>query len=1227
MKKATDAFSRIFARITNKFGIGLRGKMLLVFLVAQIIPFVLLAVAAWQQIGALGRQISEIAVSDSSEALNDAAIESIERLTTDTANEVATFLYARDADILYIAGLEPTEENYAQFVESMVGRIITTGEWTLAEDGASWVLAETGKTETAEGATGGVSSNEENNNMGAFRYRQPESYSYIDIPLYDEITFLDLDGNEIVKYVTPASTKVNYQLDSALKNVSDKANTYVKAETYFDALQELEAGEIYVSDVIGAYVGSNYIGMYTPSIVETASEERGYDIEYAPEAQAYAGQENPNGQRFEGIVRWATPVTDGSGAIIGYVTLALNHDHIMEFVDHITPMSERYTEVPSAYEGNYAFIWDYQCRSIAHPRHHSIVGYDPETGEAMTPWLEQSIYDAWQESGIDYWMDFIEAYNVASFDNQSREKKPAAALTQAGLVGLDGRYLNNAPQCTGWMDLSVDGGSGSFYILWSGINKPTTVAAIPYYTGQYAPSEANDYSKRGFGVVTIGAGLEDFIQPAVETGEKLDTTINETMMSLSAKFLTTALLLILLVICIAIWLAAFLTGDITRLVTGITRFRSGERQFRFNSPEKDEFGVLADSFDDMADNIAASTNGPLCITDLERKIIYMNDYGLKLCNMTLQEITGTSYSESSIYPTGTKYCPITALEEGRDAEAYYLKEQNLYLKGTAKYFLDKDKKRAGYIITSIDVTEIEVAREKAEQANHAKSDFLSNMSHEMRTPMNAIIGMTTIAKSSPDAERKDYCLNKIEGASNHLLGVINDVLDMSKIEANKLELSYEEFSLEKMLQKVVNVISFKTDEKQQDFTIHIAKDIPRRIIGDDQRLTQVITNLLSNAVKFTPEQGTIRLNVRFVEEQDGVCTIRFEVADTGIGISQEQQSKLFKSFQQAESSTSRKFGGTGLGLAISKRIVELMGGQIWVESELGRGSTFLFTIQAKRGAEESADPRIDWSGVRVLMVDDSVEIREYFAEVLGRFGIEFAVAANGEEALDLIAKNGSYDICFVDWKMPNMDGIELTRRIKANDMGNTVVIMISAAELSVVEAEAKGAGVDKFLAKPLLPSAIADSIAECMGEEKLAAAEEMNRDEASDFEGCTLLLAEDVEINREIVLALLEPTRMAIDCAENGAEALQKFEDDPGRYDMIFMDIQMPEMDGYEATRRIRALPALEAGRIPIIAMTANVFREDIERCLTAGMNDHVGKPLDFVAVMEMLHKYLGKEI
>lgn len=532
------------------------------------------------------------------------------------------------------------------------------------------------------------------------------------------------------------------------------------------------------------------------------------------------------------------------------------------------------------------------------------------------------------------------------------------------------------------------------------------------------------------------------------------------------------------------------------------------------------------------------------------------------------------------------------------------------------------------LIILSDTTVMAQARRESEKANKAKSAFLANMSHEMRTPMNAIIGMTSIAKTSADIERKDYCLDKITDASNHLLGVINDILDMSKIEADKFELSSVTFDFEKMLKNIANIISFRVNEKHQNFTVRIDSSIPAMLVGDDQRISQVITNLLSNSVKFTPEGGSIRLVAQLKAEEDGICTIEVDVIDTGIGVSDDQKARLFNSFEQADSSTSRKFGGTGLGLAISKRIVEMMDGRIWIESELGKGSSFCFTIKLQRGEDVGKyklSPEVTRQNVKLLVVDDSTDIHYYFEEITKLWGMKCDTASSGAQALSLIEQNGMYDIYFVDWSMPEMDGIELSRRIKEHSSGNSVVIMISGVDWADIEDGAKDAGVDKFLAKPLFPSSVLDCINECLS----PTMREMPKHEEIAIEQCfagkRMLLAEDVYVNREILITLLKETGIEIDCAENGREAVELFCKTQDYYDVVLMDIQMPEMDGYEATRQIRSLETDYARNIPIIAMTANVFKEDVERCLASGMNDHLGKPLNFGDIMQKLFYYLGE--
>ncbi|MCL2764974.1 MAG: response regulator [Treponema sp.] len=525
---------------------------------------------------------------------------------------------------------------------------------------------------------------------------------------------------------------------------------------------------------------------------------------------------------------------------------------------------------------------------------------------------------------------------------------------------------------------------------------------------------------------------------------------------------------------------------------------------------------------------------------------------------------------------------------------------------------------------------IDAARVKSDRESKRKSVFLANMSHEIRTPMNAIIGMTAIGKTSANIERKDHCFNKIEDAGNHLLGVINDILDMSKIEADRFDLSPAEFNFERTLQRIVNVVNFRIDEKQQKLAVHIDKNIPKLLIGDDQRLAQVITNLLGNSIKFTPEKGAINLDAEFIEEINGVCTIQVSVSDNGIGMTPEQQKRVFSSFEQAETATTRKYGGTGLGLTISKSIVELMGGKIWMVSEIDKGTTFTFIFKMIRGAawqHELLSPDVNIRNVRIMAVDDDQDVLDYFREISSEFNIHCDTAISGDEAIRLVEEKGQYHIYFVDWKMPGMDGIQLTRELKAHhESVKSVVIMITAGEWTEAEKEARIAGVDKFLAKPLFPSCIANVINEALGIDRQKLEKTYTEADVSDLCEHCILLVEDIDINREIVISLLEPTNIKIDCAENGRQAVQMFKDDPDKYDIIFMDVQMPEMDGYEATRRIRALGIPQSDTIRIVAMTANVFREDIERCLEAGMDNHIGKPLDYDEILRKLSLYLPRK-
>ncbi len=1046
----------------QKHSFGIRKKLISIFVVIKVVPLIVLAWFAWSEISTLvetlqhhyqiaveeskgvTKQVVELSTDNSIRALDLKARETIERLTTDTARQVAAFLYDRDQDVIIASLLEPDAEAYERFLSTRNRQRSVHGPMAFDENNGKWdVITGEPLPTPAPIITATI-----NDNKRDFHSRHPDFVNGpVNKPLYLEMTFIDLHGVEQVKVTT------SDLLTTTLQDVTKKENTYCSAETYFQHLSELQEGEIYVSEVIGPYIKTHMIGTYTPE----RAQERG--IVFDPENSGYAGRENPVGKRFQGLIRWATPLLK-NGKKIGYATLALDHSHIMEFTDYIAPTDERYLQISDGSTGNYAFMWDYLGRNISHPRDYFIVGYDPQTGEEELPWLEDKDYCSWQKSKMSP-ADFLTTLPL--FNQQSLSKKPATEQVESGMVALDCRYLNFAPQCTGWTTLTQNGGSGSFLIYWSNLWKLTTAATIPYYSGIYKDSP------RGFGYVTIGANVDEFHRPALKTaalieaieethlsnlddqskrnGEVLVRTVRDTIRDLS--FYTAVM--VLGVVCIAFWMASMLTGQIVQIINSLNRFQKGEMDHRLDIQSGDEIEDLAISFNAMADNIKKS------ITEIENARATAEETNELLQN----EIFDRQNIE-------------IALSEHKNNLEEVVAERTQELKQEIE-----ERKQAQKTQNTL-----KLQLHRAEKME-AIGTLAGGVAHDLNNILSGIVTYPEVLLRSMNRDNPLYQhLQIIQKSGENAAAIVQDLLTLARRGVSINEV----LSLNAIISDYLSSPGHhKLLAEYNSITVNVTLGkslLP--ILGSNVHLFKTIMNLVSNGIESMPAGGALSIATdnyymdiplslydHIVEGEYVTLT----VTDTGIGIDDKDLGRIFEPFF-----TKKKMGrsGTGLGMAVVWGTVSDHNGYIDCRSQLGRGTTFTLYFPVCRNKELSQESEADillLAGKRekILLVDDIAQQLDIASLILNSLNYTVYTAASGEEAL-LFLEEHNVNLVILDMIMePGIDGLETYKRVIERNPGQKAIIASGYSETERIR-QALHLGVSQYLKKPYSVASLGQSV-------------------------------------------------------------------------------------------------------------------------------------------------------
>ncbi len=1039
---------------------GIRNKLISIFVVIKILPLVVMAWFSWDEISTLVEKVqthfqeasessrkvtgtvTQLATKSSIRALDEKSREAIERLTTDTAFAVAQFLYERDQDIDLAARLPLSKEIFTGFLASRHRKVIYHQDMRMDVEGVRWVLDD-------PPPKGPIAQAGNVDNAKEFHSTPPRDEGIpVQKPLYLEMTLVDTRGQEQIKVTT------SDRMSAELRDVSKKENTFCKAETYFAELQKLKPDEVYVSEVIGAYRKTDLIGVYS----RKKAAELG--IDFAPENSAYAGKENPVGKRFQGIIRWAKPVTK-DGAVVGYVTLALDHTHVMEFTDHIMPTPERFTVVSDGGSGNYAFMWDYKSRNISHARDYFIVGYDPETGEKVEPWLDKDVYEKWRQSG-----EPLERFlqKQPTFEEQTLAKQPSYQQQLQGTVGLDCRYLNFAPQCQGWNTLTESGGAGSFLIFWSGLWKLTTAAAIPYHTGRYG------HTPQGFGFVTIGANVDEFHKSAMVTAEKiadleqtyienlttqnednlrfLKTTLRQTTRDLSVYTLCMSVLVIL----IAIWMASSITSRITKIIRGMRRFQQGDMQYRLKAESADEMGDLAENFNQMADDVQKA------LTAMEQAKNTAEEANEQL----VAEVKVRKIAEEELAAHRDNLEAMVAARTNELASEVQERRQ-----------VEEDK------------LQLEHRLRQAEKME-AIGTLAGGVAHDLNNILSGIMTYPDLLLLGLDENDPRYKpLLTIKRSGEKAAAIVQDLLTMARRGvrvANEVQLN--DVILQYLESPEYSKLYY--EQKGLQVELHLADDA-MPVLGSEVHISKAVMNLVSNAVESMPDGGVLTIttenryldaSLELYEKVKPGEYVTLTVSDTGVGMTREDMDRMFEPFF-----TTKKMGGrsgTGLGMAVVWGTVRDHNGYIDCRSTVGQGTTFsiYFPVFRSEKGLKKENPELSMlmgHGERLLLVDDVNEQLEIGSRILTRLGYEVITACSGEEALRYLDRN-RVDLVILDMIMdPGMDGLETYKAITVKFPEQRAIIASGFSEDDRL-VEALQTGVLLYLKKPYSVAKLGESV-------------------------------------------------------------------------------------------------------------------------------------------------------